>query len=200
MKRHNLVLGAATLCLLVLASTAILNAQDKQTFTGTVVSFGTGRNVRTTTHTFSLTISGVTPDDKAQRYLGILQESGQDGILEAIKKDDVGYFSVDGHLARTVNVARESSVDGKLRVFAIFERWMQFAEVRGGYRSLDYPFSVIEMFIDPTTGKGDGTFIAAAHVRWVKDKKSGKDTIEIENFATYPSRLMGVALRGAKAR
>lgn len=198
MKSIYLVFSVFFLALFGLWAVVLVQAQAKEIYTGTVVSFGTGRNIRTTTSTFTLALTGKTSDDKAQQFLGILQDGGQDAVLNAINKENVGYFSVGGHLARTINVVRESTVDGNLRVFAIFERWMQFAELRGGYRSLDYPFGVIEIFIDPKTGKGDGTYIAAAQIRWKKDKKTGVEQVEIENFATFPARLMGVMQRGRK--
>jgi hypothetical protein len=184
--------------LLGLSAAMPVRAQARETYTGAVISFGSGRNTRTTTSTFTLTITGVTSDDKAQRYLGLLQDGGQDAVLDAIRKEEVGYFAIGGNLSRTINVVRESTVDGKLRIFAVFERWMQFAELRGGYRSIDYPFGVIEIFVDPKTGKGDGTYIAAAQVRWRLNKKTGEYQVEIENFATYPARLMGVVQRDRK--
>jgi hypothetical protein len=91
-------------------------------------------------------------------------------------------------------------VNGKRRIFAVFRRWMRFGEIRGGYRSTDYPYSVVEMYIDPQTGKGEGTFIAAAKIRWRQDKKSGKNQVEIEDFSTFPARLMGVTERGRGSR
>jgi hypothetical protein len=80
-------------------------------------------------------------------------------------------------------------VDGRRRIFVVFERWTEFAEVRGGYRSLDYPFGVIELFLDPRTGKGEGTYIAAARIRFDRENKTNQNQLEIENFATYPARL-----------
>lgn len=164
----------------------------RETIQGTVLSFGSGLNTRSRTANFSLTIEGTTSDALAQRYLGLLQEGGQDTVLKEISDQTLGRFSVGSNVGVPVNVVRESTVDGKRRIFVVFERWMQFAELRGGYRSVDYPFGVIEIFIDPKTGKGEGTYIAAAKVRWVKDKKTNEYQVEIENFATYPARLLGV--------
>ena len=73
-----------------------------------------------------------------------------------------------------------------------------FGEVRGGYRSLDYPFGYLELLIDPATGKGDGTFIEAAQIRWKRDKKLNQYVVEIEDFGTFPARLMGVSQRDRK--
>lgn len=198
MKSISMVFWVFVIAIFGLSTAVSIQAQAKQTYTGTVVSFGSGRSVRTTTRTFTLTITRETPDDKARNYLGILQDGGQTAVLDAIKKEDVGYFSIGGNLSQRVNFVRMTMVDGKIRIFAAFERWMQFAELRGGYRSLDYPFGVIEIFVDPKTGKGDGTYVAAAQVRWREDKKTGKSQVEIENFATFPARLMGVMQRGRR--
>jgi hypothetical protein len=176
------------------------NAQQtvKETYTGTVLSYGSGLR-GSSTRTFTLNINNQTPDDKAQNFLSILQEKGQDNLLESIKNEDVGNFSVGGNLSRTLNVVREDMIDGKKRIIVVFERWTQFAEVRGGYRSLDYPFGYIELYVDEKTGKGEGTYIAAAKIRWVRDKKTDQYQIEIENFATFPARLLGVQQRNKRA-
>jgi hypothetical protein len=168
----------------------------RETFTGTVLSYGSGMNTRTTTGTFTLRINGRTSNQQAQSLLGVLQESGQDDLLRSIRNEDLGNFSVGGQLGRRLNVVHESMVDGRRRIFAVFERWTQFAEQRGGYRSLDYPFGVIELYIDPRTGKGEGPYIAAAKIRWTTDRKTGQSQVEIENFATFPARLLGVVQRG----
>ena len=90
---------------------------------------------------------------------------------------------------------RIDQFEGKKRIRAVFERWINFGEVRGGYRSLDYPFGYLELLIDPATGKGDGTFLEAAQIRWKRDKKTNQYVVEIEDFGTFPARLMGVSQR-----
>lgn len=195
MKRFYVFFGAIFLIFLMLSIASAANGQDKkETYQGTVVSFGSGFNTRTVTAPFTLIINGHTSDEQALRYLGILQESGQNKLLDAINDNEVGRFSVGANVGVPVNVVRERTIDGKLRIFAVFQRWTQFAELRGGYRSLDYPFGVIELYIDEKTGKGEGTYIAAAKIRWDKGDNN-QNQIEIENFATFPARLLGVKQR-----
>lgn len=184
------------LLLLILAASAIATYGQKETYTGTVLSYGTGFNTRTTTNPFTLIINRETSDQRAQSLLGLLQEGSQDALLNAVRQEDVGSFSINGRIGPRVNVVREQLIDGRTRIFAVFERWKGFGELRGGYRSLDYPFGVIEMYIDPRTGKGEGTYVAAAKIRWKQDRKSGQNQVEIEDFATFPSKLMGVTRRG----
>lgn len=192
MKNLRFYVGLIALFLTVgLAQTAF--AQNaRETYQGTVISFGSGFDTRTRSANFTLRINGTTSDQDTQRYLNLLQEGGQDAVLKQLDDDELGRFSVGANVGVPINFVRESVVDGKRRIFIVFERWTQFAELRGGYRSLDYPFGVIELYIDERTGKGEGTYIAAARIRWDRNSKNNQYQVEIENFATYPARLLGV--------
>ena len=173
--------------------------RSQETFTGTVVSYGSGFNTRLRTGSFTLRINRVTSDERARRLLGYLQEGAEDRLLNELDNEDVGTFSIDGNIGPRVNVVRETMVNGQRRIFAVFRRWLGFGEIRGGYRSTDYPYGVIELYVDPQTGKGEGTYIAAAKIRWRQDKKTGQNQVEIEDFSTFPARLMGVTERGRRS-
>jgi hypothetical protein len=156
--------------------------------------YGTGFNTRTTTRTFTLYINGETTDAEAAELLNVLQDRGQDGLLNAIDDRDLGRFSIAGRLGPRINAVRVDDVNGKKRIRAVFARWMTFTELRGGYRSVDYPFGYIEIMIDPETGTGDGTYIAAARIRF----RPERNEVEIEDFGTFPGRLMGVKMSGMR--
>ena len=182
---------------MILTSIVGVSAQQ-ETYTGSIVSYGNGLTGRMRTGTFTLRIDRLTSDQRANQLLGLLQEGSDETLLNQLDNEDVGSFSINGRIGPRLNVVRESNINGQTRIFAVFRRWMNFGEIRGGYRSTDYPYGVIEMYVDPRTGKGEGTFIAAARIRWRQDKKSGQYNIEIENFATYPARLLGVTRRGGR--
>lgn len=182
----------------IMLSASVFGQAVNETYTGTLVSFGSGFNTRTRTTTFRLDIRGTTSDDEINALTATLQESGQDGLLKALSNKDLGRFAVGASIGRPLTAVRIDNVDGKKRIRAVFERWLNFTELRGGYRSVDYPFGYIELFIDPATGKGEGMLIEAAQIRWKKDKSTGEGTIEIESFATYPAKLIGVTLSGRK--
>lgn len=196
LKNQNLPWAILTFCA-VLFSIQTINAQTAsrgdEEYTGTAISFN---GPRVATDFFNLRINGETSNEQANQYLAVLQQNGQDKALDAIRKNDLGSFSIGNQLGRTLNVVRESNVGGKRRLFIVFERWERFAELRGGYRSVDYPFGVIELFIDDATGKGEGTYIAAARIRWIDDKNQ----VEVENFATYPVKLTAVTRRDNKKK
>lgn len=180
------------------AMTSVIAQSGRETYTGTVISYGSGRNIRTTTNTFTLIINGETPDSEVSRLVGILQEGGQDRLQNAINDEDLGRFSVGGRVGPTLNAVTIDQVDGRKRIRALFERWIRFGELRWGARSVDYPFGYIELFIDPQTGRGEGTLIEAAQIRWKRNKDLGQYVVEIENFATFPAKLIGVTQRGAR--
>jgi hypothetical protein len=54
-------------------------------------------------------------------------------------------------------------------------------------RSVDYPLTYIEIFIEEDGGKSEGSLIPAARVR-----SKGGNNIEIENFGIYPARLTNI--------
>jgi len=191
--RTNIILANAAIWaafyLVIFAITSFGQAA-RETYTGTILSYGSGRNTRTQTAPFTLRITGETSDAQAQRFLGRLASGGQDDLLRAIGDESLGRFSSGAIVGRQLNVVLQENVGGRLRIYAIFERWMQFAEIRGGYRSTDYPFGFVELYIDPRTGRGEGTYIAAARIR--SRKNEGGRYIEVEDFATYPARLLNV--------
>lgn len=197
MKKSNAltVILFAMFCLQVFVSDTA--AQSGLNFTGTVLSHDSGVSARSVTNLFTLNVKGFTSDEQAERYLDILKDKNQDRLLDAITDQDLGRFSIGTSVGVPINVVRESMVDGKRRIFIVFQRWTQFAELRYGYRSLDYPFGVIELFIDERTGKGEGTYIAAAKIRWDFDKDKKLHQVEIQNFATFPARLLNVKQSGA---
>ena len=191
MKRFSV--ATMSLSLLLLAGVS-LHAQERLTFTGTALIYGSGFNTRTVTRNFTLRLSGTTSDQQTNRALSTLQENGQDALLKTIRNEDLGTFSLGGQPALTVNAVRIDNVGGKQRVRAVLERWIGFGELRGGYRSVDYPFSYIEILVDPRNGKGEGTFIPAAKIRFKTN--NGQAQVEIEDFGTFPGKLMGVSMRG----
>lgn len=174
----------------IIATVISTFGQERTTFTGTVLSYGTGFSTRMRTSPFTLRINGITSEDDARRFLSELQQGGQDDLLDAVRNENVGTFSLGTQLGRRINVLRVRDVEGRKKIIAVFERWLGFAELRGGYRSLNYPFSYIELFIDPRTGRGEGTYFAAASIRF----RNGN--VEVEDFATLPSRLLNVRMSG----
>lgn len=161
----------------------------KEVYTGTAVAIGGqfGGNSRS----FTLEITGHTPDAEAQQDFQILQTGGQDALMKAIGKEKLGFFSFDGQLGRDLNFVQETETEEGRKIVVLFERWLNMFEVRNGTRSEDYPFTYIELYINDK-GKGEGALVGAAKV--YMDKRH-PGALDVENFGTYPAKLMGVELR-----
>ena len=188
--------SAAAAAALILAATFAAVAQDSTVIRGTALIYGQGPNLRTRTASFQLRLKGTTSDADAAKFLSVLKNDGQDALQKAIHNEDLGTFSLGNGIGITVNAVRVQDMDGKRKIYVVFERWLGTAELRYGYRSLDYPFSYMEITLDKETGKGEGIYFAAARIRW-KDRDS-QPQIEVENFETFPSKLMSVQESGRK--
>jgi len=163
--------------------------ESKETYTGTIV--GIGGRLGGVTRPFTLTIEGHTSNEDVDRYIDTLRSNGQDALLNAIRKQKLGRFSVDGNVGRDVNVVREHRTENGRKITMVFERWLEMFEVRYGTRSENYPFTYIEMYIGDN-GKGEGTLIPAARIYF---EKKEENTIAIENFGIYPARLSNIQLQ-----
>jgi hypothetical protein len=76
--------------------------------------------------------------------------------------------------------------EGGTKLTVLYERSIRFYELRYGTRLQDYPIGYAEIFLD-RQGKGQGTLIAAS-----RDRLREGHTWEIEDFGTFPARLMGL--------
>jgi hypothetical protein len=161
----------------------------KEVYTGTAVAIGGqfgGRSIP-----FTLEITGHTSDEDAQRDLQTLQTQGQDALMKDIGKQKLGFFEFEGQVGRDLNFVQETDTEDGRKIVVLFERWLKMFELRNSTRSEDYPFTYLELYID-NKGKGGGSLIGAARV--YMDKRH-PGTLDVENFGTYPAKLLGVELR-----
>ena len=193
--KRTMVLIILSVCSLMVPSRAAGQNKNeegstKEVYTGTLINMN-GRSVSTG---FNLTITARTGDEEAERYRSILANEGQEDLLKAIRKNNLGFIAATGQTRRNLLAVREGEIEGSRRIIAVFERWQGFFEVRGGYRSTDYPYSIIEIVFDHK-GRGTGTFIGLAQVRMKRDKKTEQWRLEIENLGSFPAKVMGVMRR-----
>ena len=181
----------AALSFMAAAPEANGTASAKEVYTGTIINVsGWPSSVG-----FNLTIDGQTSNEEAQRYLSILAGEGQDGLMKAVHNNRLGYIAATGQTRRDLLVVRETQLDGRRRNIAAFERWLGFFERSAGNRSVDYPFSIIDITFDQNRS-GSGTFIGLAQVRMARNKNTEQVRLEVENFAGFPAKVIGVTRRG----
>jgi hypothetical protein len=158
----------------------------REVYRGTIFYIG---GPRTFTDFFTLTIDSYTPDAEVQRLTGVLGREGQDDFWRTVTKEKRGSIQIGSRLARDINAVWVSQTDEGRKISALAERWMQFGEIRRGGRSVDYPFTYIELWVQQD-GDVEGSLFPAARLR-----SKGNNTIEVENFGIYPARLTNVKQR-----
>jgi len=159
-----------------------------RTITGTVY-FVSGRRPGTSLP-FTLIINRITTPEEVSRLNAALAEGKQDELLRSLSSTDAGRIQIGSNVGVPANAIMVSDQgNGKTKITVLYQRNLRFAELRYGARSTDYPFGYAEMYVG--RGENEGMLIPAARVR-LRDG----NTWEVEDFGTFPARLMGLKIRG----
>ena len=196
MKRRALF--ACLLCCAALAAGSQLTSHAKaggaakafaQYVQGTVV--GISGRLAGRSRPFSLIINRYTSPDDIARLTAAMPQ-GQDALLDAVSKLDAGRISIGTGVGVPANVIISTpTAEGGTKITVLYQRTVNFYELRYGTRSADYKFGYAEIYLN-RNGTGEGTFIPAAKVR-LRDG----NTWEVEDFGEFPARLMGLRSRGS---
>lgn len=158
------------------------------TVTGTVI--GISGRLAGRSRPFTLHVNRYASADDAERLNAALRSGGQDELMNVLSKLDAGRISVGTGVGVTANVVIASpAAEGRTKLTVLFQRNINFFELRAGTRSSDYRFGYAEIYLDGR-GRGEGTFIPAAKVRLQGD------TWVVEDFGEFPARLMGLRSSG----
>ena len=163
-----------------------------RTITGTVY-FMSGRRPGTSLP-FTLRINRITTADEVRQLNSALQAGRQDELLRELSRLDAGRIQIGTGVGLPANaIIVDNQGNGRTKITVLYQRDVRFGELRRGARSTNYPFGYAEMYV----GRGDneGMLIPAAHVR-LRDG----NTWEVEDFGTFPARLMGLRVRGGGGR
>ena len=116
-----------------------------------------------------------------------LLEAGPEALLEALREmQPVGTIRTPDSLGYDLRFAhQEPAEDGGRRIIIGTDRPISFWEAVNRPRSVDYPFTVIEIHM-PKEGPGEGRASIATRVT-----AAGR-TISLENFSTTPVHLKEV--------
>ncbi len=130
-------------------------------------------------------------DEEIKNFADILVEGGQSRLREALEKEDVGQLSATGQVGIPIAIARKSVQGDKTIVRIVTARTLSFVELRYSGRSVDYPFTILQLEVD-REGKGAGTAIAAASIKF--DKKKNTYVIESFQHGTAYNKLLNVRM------
>jgi hypothetical protein len=184
----RVVLTAAVVAAAVSLSAALPAAQSNmaapEKFTAFAVDIS-NTAPRAAAGTVDLTINRWSTDAERDRLLTIFREKGQDALLAALQKlPVVGGISAPGSLKYDIHFARQRpEAEGGRMIFLMTDRYIGAWEAANRPRTIDYPFTLIQLQVDKN-GKGVGKASIATKITEAAD-----GTIELENFSNQPVAL-----------
>jgi hypothetical protein len=178
----------------VLAGPAL--AQDKKAekpkpyrFTAFAINMNSGPRAGVV----DIVLERLTTDEERAGLIAAFVEGGQDALLKALQKvkPRVGYIRTPNSVGYDLQYAyRFVNSDGSSRIIIGTDRPINFWEASRQPRSIDYPFTIIEMRLD-AKGEGEGRMAAGTKISRSKDGK----TIELENYGISPVALNEIKLQ-----
>lgn len=205
MTMHNRVLGAIVVVGVALALVPALAARqqappdlpttkDPLRFSAFAVSMqgGVAGNVE-------IHIERWTTDAERQTLVDVLagasfKSGGQAKLLEALQKvkPRTGFIRTSNSIGWDLRYARENMLpDGTRQIVIATDKPVSFLAAARQSRSMDYPFTFVEMRMKPND-KGEGRLLAATAV----DVKNGR--LELENYGQEPVRLTTITQHESK--
>ncbi|HET7220061.1 MAG TPA: hypothetical protein VFJ02_18520 [Vicinamibacterales bacterium] len=153
-----------------------------------------------TTAVMDIRITSWSTAKEREQLLGTAVEKGQDALLRALQKmpkhgrmSIPGWRGPDPHNARLgwdLRYAWNTPLeDGGQRIGIATDRYIGMWEAREQPRTIDYPFTLIEIRLDKS-GKGVGKMAVATKIEF--DKK--KQQMILENYSSEPVRLNEVKI------
>ena len=196
----TLFLGALVLGLLQPAGSPPAQAKDEQleitAFAVNMSNIATGANA-----VVDITINSWSTPEERERLITTMLEKGPDALLRELQKAPVkGRFRIpsakppDPHhlgLGLDLRYAWQTALpDGGRRIVLATDRYIGFQEARNQPRTMDYPFTLMEIRVDKD-GRGEGKMAVATKIDFDKKNKQ----IELENYGTEPVRLNNLQVK-----
>jgi hypothetical protein len=137
--------------------------------------------------TVVLSVDRWSTDAERERLMATLREKGPRALLDALQDTRaVGRIRTPDSIGYDLHYAHQTvGEDGKRRIVLATDRPIGFREMWESPRTVDYPFTIVEMEIGPD-GRGTGTL--SEFTRILADG----DIIHLENFANTPVMLTDV--------
>lgn len=180
-----LVAMVGVLLPLSVASPATQSNQPAEKYTAFAVDMG--RPGRAAAGVVEISISRWSSDAERDRLLTVLKEKGPDKLLDVLRDlPRVGYIRTPTSLAYDLRFARKvPAEDGGEVISLATDRYISHWEAVYRPRTIDYPFTVIELRIG-ADGNGEGKMSLATKIT------AERNTIVLEDYAAQPVLLNNV--------
>jgi len=139
--------------------------------------------------TVQIDIEKWSTDEDHDRLKNVLIEQGPEKLLETLQKmPRVGFIRTPNSIGYDLHYARRTpAAEGGERIVIATDRYIGFWEAKSRPRTIDYPFTLIEMHIG-ANGRGEGKLSLATKITVDKDSKE----VVLENYSSQPVQLTDV--------
>ncbi len=149
----------------------------------------------------AITVNQWSTQAERERLINIMVAKGSKALLKELQEAPVkGRFRIPGqrqpdphHLALGLDIRyawQAPLPEGGRRIFLAMDRYIGFQEARNQPRTIDYPFTLMEIRVD-RNGKGEGKMSIATKIKFDKEK----NVMELENYSSEPVRLNNVEVK-----
>ena len=163
-------------------------AGEKESFTAVAI---VNNNLGSGAGTVLIDVTRWSTDMERAKLVSTLLELGPKELLKELRDSrPTGTIRTPDSLAYDLRFAHQTTLDeGRRRIVLATDRPIGFWEAAHQPRTIDYPFTVIQMEVG-RDGHGKGTLSYATKIT-----ARNKDTIELENFSTSPVMLTDIQAR-----
>jgi hypothetical protein len=187
----TVALTALSITVLLSGGTSDVSAQNaREMFTAFAVNMDGGNDK---TATVDIQIDRWSPEAERDRLLGILREEknhdqATKALLRALQQlPKVGYIRTGTSVGWDLRYARQTPMeDGGRQIVIGTDRPINAWEAYGQGRTLDYPFTVIELRLNKDN-RGEGKLLAGTKIYIDKN-----DNLVLENYSIQPVMLNDV--------
>src|SRR4051795_6881488 len=153
-------------------------------FTATAMNVNNGQ-----AGTIDITVNRWSTDKQRDQLMDVAANKGPEKLLDALQDQPaVGHFGAPGNLSWDLHFARRLPLpEGGERVVLVTDRRIGFWEAANQPRSIDYPFTMIELRLNGD-GEGEGKMSLATKI--TADKNT--NTVVLENYDIQPVLLQSV--------
>jgi hypothetical protein len=199
---QRILVRIGTIVMVALAAAGAPSAQtsgEKLEITAFAVNMS---NIVTgSTAVVDITVNQWSTEAERERLITTMLEKSSDTLLRELQRvPEKGRFRIpaarppDPHqlaLGHDLRYAWQTALpEGGRRIVLITDRYIGFQEARANPRTMDYPFTIIEIRVD-RNGEGQGKLAIATMIDFDKKKKQ----IVLENYSSEPVRLNNVKVK-----
>src|SRR5271170_1646233 len=142
------IIGAVALTAGLLSVSVLFGAEKPEPDHFAAVWAVVGGGAGGSTTSIDIRINRYNTDEDVKNYAALLSDNGQDALRRRLEKEDVGQLSPVGSVGTPIAIARRLRRGDKTIIRVVTTRHMSFVELRNSGRSVDYPYTMLELVLD----------------------------------------------------